>query len=170
MGEEMTVEQFTKNLVKLIQDPTGPSPEVAEHLLAEALRTARQRGAEEMLADFAEIALERERQITVEGWSAMHDDTHEEGEMLRAAVIYLHHDAERCLLSYENDVPIGWPWAAEWWKPKNRRRNLVRAGALCLAEISRIRRVDPNDYIGHVLHKLNLVMVAICALPLEDTQ
>lgn len=47
MGEEMTVEQFTKNLVKLIQDPTGPSPEVAEHLLAEALRTARQRGAEE---------------------------------------------------------------------------------------------------------------------------
>ena len=33
-----------------------------------------------------------------------------------------------------------WPWAAEWWKPKDCRRNLVRAGALILAEIERLDR------------------------------
>ena len=33
-----------------------------------------------------------------------------------------------------------WPWAASWWKPKNRRRDLVRAAALIVAEIERIDR------------------------------
>jgi hypothetical protein len=33
-----------------------------------------------------------------------------------------------------------WPWDRKWWKPKDRRRDLVRAGALILAEIERLDR------------------------------
>ncbi|MFO6370442.1 hypothetical protein ACLBWA_35920, partial [Pseudomonas aeruginosa] len=33
-----------------------------------------------------------------------------------------------------------WPWDEEWWKPKSARENLVRAGALVLAEIERLDR------------------------------
>lgn len=31
------------------------------------------------------------------------------------------------------EVPVGWPWAAEYWKPRTPRRDLTRAGALYLA-------------------------------------
>ena len=34
-----------------------------------------------------------------------------------------------------------WPgWAWSWWKPKNRRHDLIRAAALIVAEIERIDR------------------------------
>jgi hypothetical protein len=33
-----------------------------------------------------------------------------------------------------------WPWSVQWWKPKDRRRDLVRAGALIVAEIERLDR------------------------------
>lgn len=33
-----------------------------------------------------------------------------------------------------------WPWDAKWWKPKNTRRDLVRAGALIVAELERMDR------------------------------
>jgi hypothetical protein len=34
-----------------------------------------------------------------------------------------------------------WPWEDKWWKPKDRRRDLVRAGALIVAEIERLDRL-----------------------------
>ena len=36
--------------------------------------------------------------------------------------------------------PVGWPWHRQWWKPKNARRDLVRAAALIVAEIERLDR------------------------------
>ncbi len=39
-----------------------------------------------------------------------------------------------------NEAPSMWPWAEEWWKPINPRRNLVKAAALILAEIERLDR------------------------------
>lgn len=36
--------------------------------------------------------------------------------------------------------PVDWPWATRWWKPKDRVRNLERAGALIIAELERIER------------------------------
>jgi hypothetical protein len=33
-----------------------------------------------------------------------------------------------------------WPWAAEWYKPTDRRRDLVKAASLLLAEIERLDR------------------------------
>lgn len=38
------------------------------------------------------------------------------------------------------DVPELWPWPSEWWKPTDVRRDLVKAGALILAEIERLDR------------------------------
>jgi len=33
-----------------------------------------------------------------------------------------------------------WTWERAWWKPTTRRRDLVKAGALILAEIERLDR------------------------------
>lgn len=47
-----------------------------------------------------------------------------------------------------SDIAIQPPESAygyEWWKPTNRRRDLVKAAALILAEIERLDRKDtPN--------------------------
>jgi hypothetical protein len=37
-------------------------------------------------------------------------------------------------------VDTTWPWAPEWWKPTHGRRDLVKAGALILAELERLDR------------------------------
>lgn len=93
-----------------------------------------------------EIQTERRRQVEVEGWMPEHDDTHADGEMLRAAVIYYQHGARKDmpLVMRGDAAPMGWPWDAEWWKPKDPRRDLVRAGALCIAEKQRILRSYNN--------------------------
>jgi Lar family restriction alleviation protein len=82
---------------------------------------------------------ERARQIDEEGWTPEHDDRHAAGTLACAAACYsfaAFHD------SYFRDdgSPVGWPWARQWWKPTNARRDLVKAGALILAEIERLDR------------------------------
>lgn len=50
-------------------------------------------------------------------------------------------------------IPRQWPftWWLDWWKPTTYRRDLVKAGALILAEIERLDRregvpsIDPSD-------------------------
>ena len=92
-----------------------------------------------------DIAAERQRQVDVEGWSEAHDDEHDGYQMARAAGCYAFH------ASREDDdgdtgmfvsaaVHNGWPWDRAWWKPKSRRADLVRAGALIVAEIERLDR------------------------------
>lgn len=82
-----------------------------------------------------DVLLERHRQIDVEGWTPEHDDEHDGGEMAWAAACYITATPEGF-----SDY-LQWPWSAEWWKPRDRRRNLVRAGALLLAEIERLDRI-----------------------------
>jgi hypothetical protein len=90
----------------------------------------------------ADVAAERARQIDVEGWTTEQDDGLEFEELPIAAVCYIIADA------YDS-VPEPWPFAVHWWKPKDRRRNLVRAGALILAEIERLDRIaDAADEGG----------------------
>jgi hypothetical protein len=100
-----------------------------------------------------DIAAERKRQIEQEGWTAKHDDNHRDGEMSRAAACYAAHasayqrvadhvglDAYKAVnprFSFDN---FGWPWSHAWWKPKDPRRDLVRAAALIVAEIERLDR------------------------------
>lgn len=89
----------------------------------------------------AEVAAERRRQIEVEGWSPAHDDEHGNGEMASAAACYcLHAGHSGVRLDCGGKVPSDWPWADGWWKPKDRRRDLIRALALLTAEVERIDR------------------------------
>jgi hypothetical protein len=87
-----------------------------------------------------QILAERQRQITKEGWSADHDDRHDKQELKRAAESY-RLSAQRWLEGFKSiRPPDGWPWAKKWWKPKNALRDLIRAGALYLAEMDREKR------------------------------
>lgn len=88
---------------------------------------------EEYATGMALIKAERERQITAEGWTAEHDDGHGGGGMFDAAMCYVS--------AKEGDSMSNlWPWERQWWKPKDHLSNLVRAGALLLAEKERIGR------------------------------
>lgn len=78
------------------------------------------------------IATERQRQIEVEGWTPEHDAQHKGGELALAAAVYAVPNHLRGILM------VLWPWAPEWYKPKDRIRDLVRAGALIAAEIDRL--------------------------------
>lgn len=84
-----------------------------------------------------DVLAEREGQATREGWTPAHDDAHADGELSRAAATY-------ALMDVHWDLRPGrlWPWCFSWFKPRTRRENLVRAGALILAEIERLDRVE----------------------------
>ena len=88
------------------------------------------------------IAVERERQLSQEGWTPQHDDEHKDGVLARAAMCYA---AEVTGLDESNQVfnvkTWAWPWEERWWKPSDDPiRNLVKAGALIAAEIDRLQR------------------------------
>ena len=90
----------------------------------DVLRAAR----ETVLAD---IVVERRRQVEVEGWTPEHDDAHSDGALAKAAT---------CYSSVYPLASCYWPGDLKWWKPKDRRSNLVKAGALIVAEIERLDR------------------------------
>lgn len=97
-----------------------------------------------------EISRERERQMQAEGWGTDHDDHHDTGEMAKAAACYAIFSAmpddARDLANFDDSLlemnffRRYWPWERHWWKPKDRRRDLVRAAALLVAEIERLDR------------------------------
>lgn len=83
------------------------------------------------------IAIERQRQIEEEGYEMQHDDEHDAGELLAAAICYAHNAGQ-----FKSGAPREWPWRSDYWKPTagNPVRDLVKAGALIAAEIDRINR------------------------------
>ncbi|WP_200888318.1 hypothetical protein [Burkholderia pseudomallei] len=99
-----------------------------------------------------DMLAERRRQVEAEGWTPKHDDEHDKGEMARAAACYALHagscfawraDAYQSAKPHEGNPAAQnslWPWDMKWWKPKDPRRDLVRAGALILAELERLDR------------------------------
>lgn len=76
----------------------------------------------------ADVLAERERQKARLGWTPEHDDTHTDNSISRAAA------------AYALDNSYIWPWNGGF-KPEGHRRNLVKAGALILAEIERLDRI-----------------------------
>jgi len=111
------------------------------------------------------IAEERARQVKAEGFSSDHDDGHRDGALAWAAACYA-----APARVYRRVVPEGvdpldheacefvdaFPWDAKWDKrplsPENpegfehhaeRKRALVKAGALCAAEVDRLDRALP---------------------------
>jgi hypothetical protein len=86
-----------------------------------------------------DIAAERRRQVEVEGWLPEDDDLHEDGRLARAAVCYAM-SAGRPFYTILSEPPSWWPFAITWWKPTSRRRDLIKAAALIVAEIERLDR------------------------------
>jgi len=84
-----------------------------------------------------DVIAERARQVEGEGWSPEHDDEHDGGEIAQAAAAYCEH-----AVNQDANLPGFWPWDEAWWKPRTPREDLVRAGALILAEIERIDRAS----------------------------
>ena len=89
----------------------------------------------------ADVVAERTRQISVEGWTPEHDDAHTDGQLAQAAACYANEAARADRTDPRRDgAPPSWPWSRDQWKPKDRRHDLVRAGALIIAEIERLDR------------------------------
>ncbi len=83
-----------------------------------------------------DVLAERCRQIEAEGWTQEDDDKQTDSEMAHAAACYALNNASV------------WPYSISWWKPTDRRRNLVKAGALILAEIERLDRLATRSNGG----------------------
>lgn len=93
-----------------------------------------------------EIAQERQRQINDEGWTEAHDEQWFDGELATAASCYADPDPPmRTETKYRKEpiyFPMRWPWGISWWKPTTRRRDLIKAAALIVAEIERLDRLS----------------------------
>lgn len=104
------------------------------------------------------IAAERVRQQNEEGWTPEHDDAHSDSELARAAATYAMPAWLRDLhvrpICSDADFTLRakiWPWEAQWWKPKpdDRKREIIKACALLLAEYERLSRAEA--LANHVL-------------------
>lgn len=119
------------------------------------------------------IAAERLRQITKERWTAAHDDEHDDGSLLLAAICYAAPERVFVRRDYAVSVEFSDPWPESWagrWDKRGKYGNafeagngiadpdtyteeqrldlLVKAGALIAAEIDRRKRalgVGGND-------------------------
>lgn len=98
----------------------------------------------------AAIAAERQRQISAEGYDASHDDEHHTGELARAASVYAIYAAlpalDRDFAARYGPQLYGtdrlWPWDHADLKLTTRRAELIKAGALIVAEIERLDRLN----------------------------
>lgn len=113
-----------------------------EYFDLEAAEDGKYIDATTMPAAWLDVIAERERQIAAEGWTPEHDDEHDTGELAAAAACYA------LSANFGNGIgsepPSPWPWDDAFWKPKDERSNLLRAGALILAEIERLDRAKAN--------------------------
>lgn len=93
-----------------------------------------------------EIAAERLRQVRAEGYTTLHDDEHVDGDLADAAACYALTPEQRNTVPVHGGPPVPrrWPWECAAWKPTpdDRKRELIKAGALILAELERLERAD----------------------------
>lgn len=99
-----------------------------------------------------QITRERMRQQVYEGYTDEHDDAHTNGELGQAAAYYADPDMEEW---YEGHVE--WPWGnhkgpregeihyGRFPSPDDRIKHLIKAGALCAAEIDRLLRLRKKE-------------------------
>lgn len=117
-----------------------------------------------------QIKAERQRQITQEGFTAQHDDNHNEYEaLIMAAATYEIDPKER------QEIPTSWPFDLEMWKPtagqgrKGRIRELVKAGALYLAAKDSMERQEIDNPLKlAVCQKIDLMAESIAVLMEEE--
>lgn len=90
------------------------------------------------------ISEERIRQIDKEGYSFKSDAGHTNSQLALAAACYaLPWQYRDSIDGAFVPLPNIWPWGRESWKPtpEDRIRELVKAGALVVAEIDRLNLI-----------------------------
>lgn len=118
-------------------------PDVVLELVSRFNAVEMARAAQDAAQD---VLAERARQISEEGWTPEHDDCNDGGEMAQAAACYALNAA-----GWQTGALRGcWPmkWMASWFKTTSPRRDLVKAGALILAEIERHDRAALRAIAG----------------------
>ncbi|HCD8860253.1 TPA: hypothetical protein NF036_004122 [Escherichia coli] len=111
----------------------APETPATDAFLAEV----RAQGVKSLSNAVQSVIAERQRHQSAEGWTPEHDDQYSKSQLLWASSCYVLN-----AIHPFNRIPFDWPWTPEWWKPTNPRRDLVKAGALILAEIERIDRQE----------------------------
>lgn len=92
------------------------------------------------------IVDERNRQVSDEGWTASHDDDHDDCEMLAAAVLYAASTfPDKRATEVARAIPFPWDGGSDKREKHDRKRRLVIAGALIAAEIDRLSRLEATD-------------------------
>ncbi|MER0040574.1 hypothetical protein [Pseudomonas sp. MGal98] len=106
-----------------------------------------------------DVLAERQRQVNVEGYDNRHDDDHILGELALAAALYaipydakkggvpLLADDEIVALDLALQLSCGWHLKPE----PDARKRLIKAGALILAEIERLDRLQSGSPAGQNL-------------------
>jgi hypothetical protein len=87
------------------------------------------------------IIQERTRQVSSEGFKQSDDDKYVKGELARAAYAY-ESSAEEIYKTHAvpTVAPDYWPFDKSWFKSHSSFRDLVKAGALYMAEAERAER------------------------------
>jgi len=150
-GDE-AMDELRRSVAELLgQDPdTWPSHGNAPLAIASALALATSKAHEDEAV--RDVLAERQRQVTDERFSPERDDAYTGGQLAAAGAAYAiiaHEMAE----SSSVVLPTCWPWDACWLKPSTPRRNLVKAGALIIAEIQRIDRAARRARSGETQHR-----------------
>lgn len=136
-----------------VVDPHVHTDVTADDVQAAVLRLGNgstQVGGFYMSAMATQVLAERQRQIDVEGFSVESDHTaYPRGELVKAAICYALYAfagargaTGRPLLEPDEACEVRrlWPWTWSWFKPDTRRRALVKAAALLIAEGDRLDR------------------------------
>ena len=84
------------------------------------------------------VLMERLRQLSEEGFNHRHDALYEQDELARAAAVYALPTSHRTRIFTDNT----WPWTNQGLKsnPNDRVTDLIKAGALIIAELDKRRR------------------------------
>ncbi|MFM0595359.1 hypothetical protein [Paraburkholderia dilworthii] len=129
----------------------------ADPLMPETKALLAAQTSQQGISDAArDVLAERRRHVEVEGWAQEHDDQHNAGMLAVSAACYALHaaaglsstDSAYWSRTFAKTAGELWQFDVEWWKPSTTRRDLVKAGALILAEIERLDR-DPGDESGN---------------------
>lgn len=99
-----------------------------------------------------DVFRERHRHGHGEGFTPAGDDRYTDFQLAKAAVCYAqvatYKDKTRKDAAKRTFSPGNWPWSLDWWKPKDRRSDLVRAASLIIAEIERLDRAAAAQQQG----------------------
>lgn len=114
------------------------------------------------------LVAERDRQIEEEGWTASHDDEHDDGALATAAGVYALIGGKAgqlgpSLLAITTKL---WPWDRRWLKvgdrsDRARKSCLVKAGALIIAELEAWERDRVAKCCAMGPHALNPVALLL---------